>query len=729
MLTASYRGQIAQDYQDGAADRDAEKKAKDDQRLISKLDREYRDGESADKGIFAEMRSNLMLIAGDHYTKKDSLINRRIRDNRELSETQKLRLTKNHTRRICHLYSNNILAAGPNVGFSPKDENSLQDLKKAELQHAVWLDAWNRYNLPAHRYRWIDSFVGVGEVHVLIQYEEGTGDLQGYEAKVDPMTGMPAMDEHGMYMQDDSKPVFGGRFLFKEIMGFNIIRPADCIDIKDAEWLDIREMVDISTLKKKFPEFKDKIKSEGTESQMLVFDASQGGYTQAKNQTLVKQRYYRPCIKYPRGQYIFRQGSNILAQGELPGAIFPIVSELFDEIPTSARGRAPVKTIRPYQVEINRAASKIAEHQITLGDDKLIMQNGSKMSASGAMPGVRAITITGAAPTVLPGRSGEQYLEYMLAQIKELYEVMGIPSDLADAKDTVQDPYTLLYRAASKKKVFQRYISKFEGFMKRVVETYLVLAKIHLPDDAIISAVGKNEAVNIAEFKASEPTGYEVKIEPQADDIESKFGKQMAINHALQYVGAQMSREDIGKLMSEMPFADFDGIFDDFMIDNTVMDNEILALDRGEMPPVSETDNHAYAIKRLNGRMKKPDFVLLPPQIQQAYAQKLQIHAQMDSFQKAQIQRAEQGFIPTSGPLIRCDVYVTDPSSPTGKSKKLELPNDAVVWLTEHLKLQGTQLQELHELPQNVQALEAQHYGAGAAVPNMGGPPPNNQGF
>lgn len=713
MLTASYKGQIAQDYMGGEDDREADRKLNEEKKLLSRLDSEYRDGESADKAIFSEMRSNLMLISGDHYAKKSSLINRRINDNRELTDTQKLRLTKNHTRRICHLYSNNILSAGPNVGFAPKDENSIQDQKKAELQHAVWMDAWNRYSLPSHRYRWIDSYVGVGEVHVLIQYEESTGDLIGYEAKVDEM-GMPVIDEHGMYTQDDSKPVFGGRFIFKEIMGFNIIRPQDCIDIKDAEWLDVREMVNIASLKKQFPKSADKIKPEANESQMMVFDASQGSYSYAKNQTLLKQRYYRPCVKYPRGQYIFRTGQTILAQGELPGAIFPIVSELFDEIPTSARGRSPVKTIRPYQVEINRSASKIAEHQITLGDDKLIIKNGSKMSASGAMPGVRAISVSGENPTVLPGRSGEQYLQYMLSQIEELYRVMGIPDDLADAKDTVQDPYTLLYRAASKKKVFQRYISKFEGFMKRLVETYMALAKIHLPDDAIISAIGKDEAINIAEFKSSEPTGYEVKIEPQADDIESKFGKQMAINHALQYVGNQMSREDIGKLMTEMPFANFKGMFDDFTIDYEVMTNEILALDRGEQPPVSDTDNHVYAIKRLNGRMKKPDFSLLPPQVQMSYQQKLQVHAQMDAFQKQQIQRAEQGFIPTTGPLIKVDAYETDPNSPTGKSSKMEFPNDAIMWLKAQMAAQGVQMDIMHNQDQNVQAMEAQYYGPGA---------------
>jgi hypothetical protein len=728
MLQTGYRGTMVQDYMDGQADRDATEQNNQDKKLLSRLDQNYRQGESADRGVFAEMRSNFLIVAGDHYAKKDSLLNRRIADTRELSETQKLRLTKNHTRRICHLYSNNILSTGPNVGFAPKDENSLQDEKKAELQHAVWMDAWNRYNLPAHRYRWIDSFVQAGEVHVFIQYEEGGGELQGYEAKVDE-NDQPVMDEFGMYVQDDSKPVFGGRFIFKEVMGFNLIRPADCQDLREAEWLCVREMVDTNSLKKKFPKFKDKIKPEATESNMLVFDASKGGYGFAKNQSLVKQYVYRPCIKYPRGQYIFTTSEIILAQGELPGAIFPIVSELFDEIPTTPRGRGPIKTIRPYQVEINRAASKIAEHQITLGDDKLIIQNGSKMSASGAMPGIRAISVSGAAPTVLAGRSGEQYLQYMLSQIQELYEVMGIPQDLADKQENVQDPYVLLYRAASKKKVFQRYISKFENFMKKFVETYMALAKIHLPDDAIISAIGKNEAINISEFKSIDPTGYEVKIEPQSDDIETKFGKQMAINHALQYVGSQLSREDIGKIMREMPFADFGDMFSDFTIDDEVMTNEILALDRGQMPPVSETDNHAYAIKRLNGRMKKPDFVTLAPQIQQAYSQKLQIHSQMDAFQKQQIQRAEQGFIPTTGPLVRADIYVTDPTSPTGKSKKMEIPNDALVWLQTHLQSQGTQLQELHDLPQNVQAQEAAYYGTPASLQNVGGPPPPNRGF
>jgi hypothetical protein len=100
----------------------------------------------------------------------------------------------------------------------------------------------------------------------------------------------------------------------------------------------------------------------------------------------------------------------------------------------------------------------------------------------------------------------------------------------------------------------------------------------------------------------------------------------------------------------------------------------------------------------------------------------------MDAFQKAQIQRAEQGFIPTTGALIRCDVYVTDPNSPSGKSKKLELPNDSVVWLVKQLEVQGAQIQELHSQDQNVQALEAQYYGPGS-MQQQGGPPPTNSGF
>src|SRR5271166_1967332 len=100
---------------------------------INALNALYRDGDSVDQEVLAEYRSNLLLIAGEHYNRRQSSFYRRIRDSRELSQEQKMRLTKNHIQKIVKTYVNNILSADPNVGFTPKEESSIQNQKQAQM--------------------------------------------------------------------------------------------------------------------------------------------------------------------------------------------------------------------------------------------------------------------------------------------------------------------------------------------------------------------------------------------------------------------------------------------------------------------------------------------------------------------------------------------------------------------------------------------------------------------
>ncbi len=202
---------------------------------------------------------------------------------------------------------------------------------------------------------------------------------------------------------------------------------------------------------------------------------------------------------------------------------------------------------------------------------------------------------------------------------------------------------------------------------------------------------------------------YEIKVEAQSDDIETKLGKQIVLNHTLQYVGSQLKPEDIGKLMRQMPFANFDQSFDDLTIeyDNSV--NDVLALERGEKPPVHPNDDHTYQIKRLTARIKKSDFKYLDPSIQQSFQQKIDAHQQIDAAQKDQLRRAEAGFIPTSGDLVAMDFYAADPSDPTGvKTRRARLPYAAIQWLIQQLEVQGQTQDQFAELDQGNQAQIAQ---------------------
>lgn len=694
---------------------------------ISDLNHLYTEGDSADQAIFAEMRSNLLLVAGEHYAKKESLFYRRIRDNRELNSEQKLRLTKNHTRKICQAYVNNIMSMTPGVGFSPKDEKSPHDQKVADMHHSIWRDAFEKYGIDDLMDDWCDNFVELGEVAVKIFWDPNRGGIKGYAPLADP-DGSPQLNEMGEMQPDPEQPIFAGEFVFEEIYGFNLLRPVECRDLRKAEWLAIRKMVSKDELLLTFtdPE-KQKYIQDSVDDTFMVFDAAFGGYYKAKNQVSVREYYFRPSQKYPTGYFYITTKEGILSEGELPGGIFPVVVQAFDKVQTTPRGRGPIKQMRPYQAEVNRSASKMAEHQITLGDDKLLIQNGTKVSAGVALPGIRSISYTGAAPTVLEGRNGSQYLDYMNSQITEMYMVMNVAEDSAESQLNL-DPYVLLFRSARQKKKFQRYIKRFEKFLVNVVKTYLSLAKIYLQDDALIYAVGKNEQVNIPEFKALPDLCYEVKVEAQSDDIETKLGKQIVLNHTLQYVGGQLKPEDIGKIMRAMPFANFDESFDDMTIDYDNSVNDILALDRGERPPVNEYDNHLYSIKRLVSRVRKPDYKFLPPPVQANYEAKIQMHQQMQSQQVMALQRAEQGFIPTGGYLVACDFYVTDPSDPTGlKTRRARFPYMAVEWLMKQLETQGASQQQMSDMNQGAQAEMANQISGmqgGGVGPQPGNPAP-----
>lgn len=686
---------------------------------ISDLNVLYSDGESADQGIYAEMRSNLLLNAGEHYQKRDSLFYRRIRDAKELSSEQKLRLTKNHIRKICQTYVNNIMSMAPGVGFTPKDEKSPHDVKVADMHHSVWRDAFQRYNIDDLMDDWCDSFVILGEVAVKIFFDINKGHIKGYEPQMDG-EGNPALNEMQQMMPDEEKPVYSGEFVFEEIYGFNLLRPVECKELKAAEWLGLRKMVNTADLLLQFTdESLRKYIQDSQDDTYMVFDAAYGGYHKAKNQVSVREYYFRPCLKYPQGYFYITTKEGILAQGELPGGIFPIVVQAFDKVQTTPRGRSPVKQMRPYQAEINRSASKMAEHQITLGDDKLLIQNGTKVSAGVALPGIRSINFTGATPTILAGRSGDQYLAYMNSQITEMYMVMNTAEDSAENQINM-DPYVLLFRSARQKKKFQRYIKRFEKFLINIVKTYLSLAKIHLDDQSLIYAVGSNEQVNIPEFKKLTDICYEINVEAQSDDIESKLGKQLALNHALQYVGQRLQPEDIGKIMRQMPFADFDESFDDMTIDYDSAVNDILALDRGEQPPINQYDNHVYNIKRLTSRTRKADFRYLPALVKSNYSAKISMHQQFEAANQLAIQRAEQGFIPTGGAMITCQMYVNNPKDPTAKPNLVRVPYAALDWLIQQMEVQGQSQQQMQDMNEGAQAQLADTFtrmGGGGAGP------------
>ena len=240
-----------------------------------------------------------------------------------------------------------------------------------------------------------------------------------------------------------------------------------------------------------------------------------------------------------------------------------------------------------------------------------------------------------------------------------------------------------------------------------------------MPDDLVVYATGKKERVNIAEFKSTEDLCYQIKLVPQVDDVETKLGKQLVLNHTLQYVGAQLGKEDIGKLIRAMPYSNVEESFSDLTLEYDSGTNMILALDRGERPPISQYDNFVYLMKRLAARMRQADFKYVQPETQQNYMECMQKMQSMEAEKVQALQMAQKGFIPVGGYMVTVDLYVSDPQNPQ-KTRRARVPYQSLEWLIQALETQGQTLEQLESMNQGVLAEMAGQMGPQASQGSNG---------
>jgi len=682
---------------------------------LEELNQHYKDAESCDDEIFSEMRSNLLLVSGNHYSKKTTSFFSRVRNSQKMNETQKLRLTKNHLHKITRHYIQAITSKVPGVIPSAQNELDMQDKKAADLNLSVWRDTTTRYQLKEKFNEYIQNFVEIGEMCAFIFWNPNEGEIKGYEPLLDEATGEPALDPMtGEMQKDESKPIFTGGFEFRNIPGFNLMRAPQAKSMKKSPYHIIREMVDKNELLDVYgeDESKKRIIGDGDTGEFIVFDTNKKQYRSEESQILVRYHFFRPCKQYPKGYYYITTERGILEEAEIPFGIYPIIWEGFDTYSTNPRGYSIIKVARPYQAEINRASSQAATHQITVGDDKIIYQSGTKLAPGALLPGVRGLTFQGAPPQILAGRDGGQFLPYIESQISEMYSACML-EEINQEKDSGQiDPYTLLFRSASSKAKFARYIEKVESFMKEFCMTTLELAKQYLPDDAFIQAVGKSEAINISEFRATMPLSYQIKVEEQSQDISDRLGQQLALNHLIQYAGQQMDPKQLALLAKEMPYLKNSTIVKKLTLDYDNAENDMLQIERGQMPFISPYAENSIFIDAVIYRMKQPDFQMLHPNIQSLYDQYLQIHEDETGRKIEAAQRAKDGFIPTGGSLITVQMQVADPSSQSG-SRQVRLPYETIQWLLKQFEAQGITLDDLEKMNDGVVADMMQRMGQG----------------
>lgn len=690
---------------------------------ISELEELYQEAHNADIQLRSEQRTNLQLVSGDHYSKTGSRSWNRLRDSKNLSAEIKVRLTENHIGKITRIYRNSILSQSPGVKIFPKNETELQDQKAAEMHDAVWKDIKARHGIENKTRLWAKDFVELGEVFCKVFWDPNSGMQIGWEPKVDE-EGKPVTDPITGSFQQGETPVMSGDLAYEVIHGFDVFRDSTAKSFEDARFIGFDKMVPVKDLKERYKGDAEKLKyiQESSKDTFRVMDTNSFTYSSTKGLCLTKEYYFRPCSDYVNGYYYITTEQGILEGGELPFGIYPILYETFDETTTAPRGFSVIRTLRPIQVEINRMVSKIAEHHMTVGDTKVFITSGAKPGSGVNKPGIRYETVgPGGQPIVVPGAAGDQFLPHLDKKIATLYSLADLNMD-DDVVPPQVEPYTLLFRSIKNKKKFSLYSDKFTGFLVRVCEVSLRLMKKYAPDNLVVQAIGRNERVNIPEFKNSDDLSWQIKVEESTDDLESVFGRQLSINTLIQYVGQKLPADQLGKFIRLSPYLNKEKMFEDTTMeyDNSV--NDILALDRGEYPPTFENCDHKYQLERITNRTKQGDFRFKDQNIRQMYAMKIHEHETFLAKQAQAVKDAEAGFIPSGGYSVATDFYVaSDPGDPA-KTKRLRVPSEALSWLVKMLDQQGSTTEAIKQMPTGNLTAINQMMGNGGQMPGQGRP-------
>lgn len=725
---------------------------------ISDYNELYTKADTKDSTLFAEQKSNILLVNSEHYKQVDKT--RRRGDIVDDNGKSKVRITKNHIYRIMQKIKNGIMGLSPDLKPYPANPNELSDKKVAELYDSVLEFGKNRYKLNDKKEEWCEDYCDIGEVAVKVYWDKNKGDIRAYQQikdeegnpifvdagknpttepasiSKDPITGMP-IEVPNKPLPDKDKPIFSGDFCFDTILPFNLLRDPDAESMDESPYLIVRKMREIDDVKALIaeddPERDEKLEyiQKSAETTYKVFDTDKGSYDDAEGQVMLREFYFRPCIKYPRGWYAVTTEKGVLFEGELPFSVFPIAYRGFKKIQTSARARSLIKILRPLQYELNRNASMEVETSIIHGHDRIVTPPGGKISQGALLPGLRQVHAVGQ-PTIIPGRTGEQFAPPQQRILQEMYQMVDEEYESQDNPNQM-DATSLLYRSLTRKAKYGKYAKGFQEFLKDVYWIYLRLAKHYYDESWYIKATGRNEKINFAEFKSADELSVQIRLIEDNEDSESLLGKSIQFNHILQYVGKDLPKEALGKVLSNLPYANKDQVFSDLTVDSKNIENDLLALDRGETRQATMDDeNHLY-VKALTARMKQPDFKILSPEIQQNYATFRDEHRAIQAEKEKQILMAQQQAIPTGGVLCKVDYYTMQ----NGKQVRATFPMSALQWLEEKLATQGLAQERLESMASADQmALAQQMMMANQQVPpgaldqgvmNANGPVPGQQ--
>jgi hypothetical protein len=486
----------------------------------------------------------------------------------------------------------------------------------------------------------------MGITFLKVAYDPSAGKQVKWPV-LDPNTGQVAVDAEG-------KPLFKqkpeGEVKLNAVNPKNLQFPMNCTSLLDADWVQESNLRSVSYVKRVYGVV---VAAEA----VTAFERERAGMGNSdlkasaeevkSDSVIVKERWYRPCEKYPEGAIIVWTKEKLLVSKSLlkwyPDIPYFCAWNVFND--ESVYADCPAYHLVQHQNEVNRTESNIARHVNLVGKPKLLLNRDTGVSDKAFT------TDTGE----IVEWSGQQPPSWLLAPpvSQSLYEhvnrhvdrmmVIGYAQDIQRPSHS-RSGNAIAYEQEIDENTMGPMVASMTDMLERGLSFGLQLMARYYKVPRMMKMLDSNRWVIEREFKGSDLFGnFDVRVNFLAGLPANKLAKQ-------QFVIQMFQKGLLAKPLAQkyLELGEAEDALREQAMEAEVVDAGIKAMERGFTVPPHEWDNHALWVMMLETWLRENALDANPKMLQQA-EEKLAWHKEYMAL-KQHPANAGDGGAPEMGP-------------------------------------------------------------------------------
>lgn len=464
---------------------------------------------------------------------------------------------------------------------------------------------------------------------------------------LDETTGKAAVDATGRPIYK-KKPE--GEVKLYAVNPKNLLFPANCTCIEDADWIQESNVRSLSYIKRKYGMMvkAEPVNAFEQERNGLGKSDLQADPNQLQESAIVKERWYRACEKYPEGAIVVWASGKLLVCKSLekwyPDLPYFQSTNVFND--ESIYADCPAYHLVQHQNEINRTESNIARQVNLIGKPKLLVNRDSQVSDKAFTTDTGEIVEWTGEKGIMPSwlnapPVAQSLYEHVDRHLSRML-MIGYANDItrpgharsgnAIAYEQEIDENTMAPMVASVTDMFQRGL----GFALELMARYYKVPRM-------VKMLDSNAWTIENEFKGDDLFGnFDVRVDMLAGLPANKLAKQ-------QFVMQLFSKGLLDKPLAQkyLELGDAEAALREQAMEAEIVEKTIKTMETGATVPPHEWDEHPLMIAALTSWLK--DNQEADADLIQKFEDKLKWHKEYMSVM-AHPANAADGGPPEAGP-------------------------------------------------------------------------------